>query len=181
MSNGQLALQFLFQLAIILIACRAVGGLMPRIGQPKVIGEMIAGILLAHRCSACSRRPCRRRCFPPESRGAAVGREPGRPRALHVRRRHAPAHELHQAGVPRRLLISLAGVVLPFLLGAALASCLYADGRFFTANVSNWQSMMYLGRRDVGDGVPCACPHHPGTRHRRDGARHAGAGGRIRR
>ena len=43
------------------------------------------------------------------------------------------------------MLISLAGVVAPFLLGAALASFLYADGRFFTPNVSSWQSMMYLG------------------------------------
>ena len=34
---------------------------------------------------------------------------------------------------------------MPFLLGAALASYLYADGRFFTAEVSRWQSMMYLG------------------------------------
>ena len=43
------------------------------------------------------------------------------------------------------MLISLAGVVAPFVLGAALASFLYADGRFFTPNVSSWQSMMYLG------------------------------------
>jgi Kef-type K+ transport system membrane component KefB len=43
------------------------------------------------------------------------------------------------------MLISVAGVIAPFVLGAALASFLYADGRFFAANVSTWQSMMYLG------------------------------------
>jgi Kef-type K+ transport system membrane component KefB len=43
------------------------------------------------------------------------------------------------------MLISLTGVVAPFLLGAGLASFLYADGRFFTSDVSSWQSMMYLG------------------------------------
>ena len=46
MSTAQLVMQFFIQVAIILVACKAVGGLMPRIGQPKVIGEMIAGILL---------------------------------------------------------------------------------------------------------------------------------------
>ena len=43
------------------------------------------------------------------------------------------------------MLISLAGVVAPFLLGAVLASVLYADGRFFLASVSRWQSVVYLG------------------------------------
>jgi Kef-type K+ transport system membrane component KefB len=43
------------------------------------------------------------------------------------------------------MAISFAGVAAPFVLGAALASLLYTDGRFFTAGVSRWQSMMYLG------------------------------------
>jgi Kef-type K+ transport system membrane component KefB len=43
------------------------------------------------------------------------------------------------------MLISLGGIILPFSLGAILAASLYADGRFFTAHVSAWQSMMYLG------------------------------------
>jgi Kef-type K+ transport system membrane component KefB len=43
------------------------------------------------------------------------------------------------------MLISMAGVIVPFALGAALASFIYADGRFFAPDVSTWQSMMYLG------------------------------------
>ena len=45
------------------------------------------------------------------------------------------------------LLLTLYVVFLHplFLVGAALASFLYADGRFFTPNVSSWQSMIYLG------------------------------------
>ncbi len=65
MSNPQLALQFVLQLAVILIACRAVGSLMPRIGQPKVIGEMIAGILLG---------PSLLGLFAPSAAGDAVSR-----------------------------------------------------------------------------------------------------------
>ena len=43
------------------------------------------------------------------------------------------------------MLISLTGVIAPFLLGALVASALYADGRFFLAGVSRWQSVIYLG------------------------------------
>ena len=47
MSTEQRALQFAIQLAVILITCRAVGALMPRIGQPRVIGEALVVILIA--------------------------------------------------------------------------------------------------------------------------------------
>src|SRR5688500_18803828 len=69
MSNGQLALQFLLQLAIILITCRAIGGLMPRIGQPKVIGEIIAGILLGPSLLGLLAPSAQAALFPAESRG----------------------------------------------------------------------------------------------------------------
>lgn len=47
--------QFFLQITIILLSCRAVGRLMPFIGQPRVIGEMIAGVLLG---------PSEPRCWP---------------------------------------------------------------------------------------------------------------------
>jgi Kef-type K+ transport system membrane component KefB len=43
------------------------------------------------------------------------------------------------------LLISLAGIVAPFVLGAALAWLLFVDGRFFSADIAIWQAMIYLG------------------------------------
>ena len=43
------------------------------------------------------------------------------------------------------VFISIAGVVAPFLLGAGLGSLLYADGRFFGADVSTTHGMIYLG------------------------------------
>jgi Kef-type K+ transport system membrane component KefB len=46
MSNPHLAVQFLLQLAVILVACRAVGAIAARFGQPEVVAEMIAGIVL---------------------------------------------------------------------------------------------------------------------------------------
>ena len=41
-----LAASFFLQMAVILVACRVVGMPAKKIGQPQVVGEMIAGVLL---------------------------------------------------------------------------------------------------------------------------------------
>ena len=46
MSNLQLAIQFFLQIAVILLACRLVGAIAARFGQPQVVAEMITGVLL---------------------------------------------------------------------------------------------------------------------------------------
>src|SRR5690349_14234214 len=46
MSNAELAILFFLQLAVILGVCRLVGFLAKKIGQPQVVGEMIAGVLM---------------------------------------------------------------------------------------------------------------------------------------
>ena len=46
MSNLQLAVQFFFQIAVILLFCQIVGAVAKRLGQPQVVAEMIAGVLL---------------------------------------------------------------------------------------------------------------------------------------
>jgi len=145
MANGRLALQFFLQFGIILIACRAIGGLMPRIGQPRVIGEMIAGILLGPSLLGLLAPSIQTLLFPPESLGllSAVS-QVGLVLYMFVVGTHLHIAFIKQA-FRGALLISLAGVVAPFALGAALASLLYADGRFFTPDVSSVRSMMYLG------------------------------------
>jgi Kef-type K+ transport system membrane component KefB len=46
MSNTALAIQFFLQIAVILSACRVVGIIAARFGQPQVVAEMIAGVCL---------------------------------------------------------------------------------------------------------------------------------------
>jgi Kef-type K+ transport system membrane component KefB len=46
MSNQEISIRFFLQLAIVLAAVRLVGAGARRIGQPQVVGEMIAGVLL---------------------------------------------------------------------------------------------------------------------------------------
>ena len=42
MSNAQLAVQFLFQIGVILLASQIVGAIGERLGQPQVVAEMLA-------------------------------------------------------------------------------------------------------------------------------------------
>ena len=145
MPYPSLALLFLLQLATILIACKFIGALMPRIGQPKVIGEIIAGILLGPSLLGLLAPSAQAALFPPASFGVlAALSQIGVVLYMFVVGMHLHTNFIKQA-YRGAMLISSAGVVAPFLLGAALASFLHADGRFFTANVSSWQSMMYLG------------------------------------
>ncbi|HVG85107.1 MAG TPA: hypothetical protein VM820_11330 [Vicinamibacterales bacterium] len=46
MTNIELTLQFFLQLAAILVTCRLVGLIGARFGQPQVVAEMVAGVLL---------------------------------------------------------------------------------------------------------------------------------------
>jgi Kef-type K+ transport system membrane component KefB len=145
MSNAQLAIQFFVQLAIILLACKAIGGLMPRIGQPKVIGEMIAGILLGPSLLGLFAPAAQAALFPHASLGVlSVMSQIGLVLYMFVVGMHLHTNFIRQA-YRGAILISLTGVVAPFLLGAALASFLWAAGGFFTPNVSNSQGMVYLG------------------------------------
>ena len=145
MSNLQLALQFILQFAIILLACRAIGGLMPRIGQPKVIGEMIAGILLGPSLLGLVAPSVQTILFPPESLGPlSVVSQIGLVLYMFVVGMHLHTSFIKQS-YRGAMAISFAGVAAPFVLGGVLASVLFADGRFFTDNVSRWQSVIYLG------------------------------------
>src|SRR5687767_9270715 len=145
MASYQPILQFVLQLTIILLACRGLGSLMPRIGQPRVIGEMIAGILLGPSLVGAFAPTLQMILFPPSSLGvlAAVS-QIGLVLYMFVVGMHLSTPLIRRA-YRGALLISSAGVIVPFVLGAALAYVLYTDGRFFAAGVSTVHAMMYLG------------------------------------
>ena len=145
MAYHQQALQFFLQLTIILLACRALGGVMPRIGQPRVIGEMIAGILLGPSLLGVFAPAVQLILFPPSSLGVLTAvSQIGLVLYMFVVGMHLRMPLIRHA-YRAALLISSAGVIVPFLLGAALAYVLFADGRFFAAGVSALHAMMYLG------------------------------------
>jgi len=61
MTNFQLSVLFFLQYAVILAACRGVAVVARWVGQPPVVSEMIAGVLLGRPCWACSGRAWKER------------------------------------------------------------------------------------------------------------------------
>lgn len=115
----------LLQVIVIVIAAKGMGGLMHRIGQPPVVGEMIAGILLGPSLLGLVAPQAQAFLFPDSSMGAlkllsqvgvilflfVVGME------LDLQQFRSQA----QAAV----LVSHASIVVPFFLGTAAALFLY--------------------------------------------------------
>lgn len=145
MSNFELSVRLFLQLAAILITCRLVGTLARRVGQPQVVGEMIAGVALGPSMFGHLAPALHGWIFPKESMAVLyslsqiglvlymflVGVDF---RADLVRRR------LHSAAS-----VSLAGIVAPLTLGAIIAAWLNSEVQLFAAGVTKGQAMLFLG------------------------------------
>jgi Kef-type K+ transport system membrane component KefB len=57
------------QIAVVLLACRLVGRMIARVGQPRVVGEMIAGILLGPSLLGLIAPSLQAALFPPSTLG----------------------------------------------------------------------------------------------------------------
>jgi Kef-type K+ transport system membrane component KefB len=115
----------LLQVIVIVIAAKGMGGLMRRIGQPPVVGEMIAGILLGPSLLGMIAPQAQTFLFPDSSLGAlkllsqvgvilflfVVGME------LDLDQLRNQAHAA--------VLVSHASIVVPFFLGTVAALFLY--------------------------------------------------------
>jgi K+:H+ antiporter len=140
-----LTAQFFLQLTVILLVCRLVGGLIARVGQPRVVGEMIAGVLLGPSLLGLIAPSLQSALFPESSLTVmAVVSQIGLVLYMFIVGTHLQRDFIAMA-FRGAMLISMAGVIVPFALGATLASFMHTDGRFFAPDVSTWQSMMYLG------------------------------------
>src|SRR6476469_11281988 len=132
MNNVHLAIQFFLQLAVIILFCRLVGAIALRLGQPQVVAEMLAGVLLGpslfglvwpeaqHWLFPWDRtqtvRDTQSYLFPASQLGLAlymfvVGMEF---RVDIVRKR-----------LKSSIAVSVAGMVTPFVLGVGLARVLF--------------------------------------------------------
>ncbi len=145
MSAFQLSVLFFFQLALILTVCRVVGLIGRWLGQPPVVCEMIAGVVMGPSLFGLLFPETFALVFPRESMtiiyavaqvGLAlymflVGAEF---RADLIRRNFAGA-----------AAVSSAGIAAPFALGALIALWLVGDATFFNESVSRWEAMLFLG------------------------------------
>jgi Kef-type K+ transport system membrane component KefB len=152
MNNIHLAVQFFLQIAVILLFCRFVGSIAKRFGQPQVVAEMVAGVLLGPSLFGLlwpeaqawlfpwdrsqTTRDTQSYLFPASQLGLAlymfvVGME------FRV--------DIVQKRLKSSIAVSAAGMIAPFLLGAGLAWILFHHTQLFPAKTKLSEAMLFLG------------------------------------
>jgi Kef-type K+ transport system membrane component KefB len=152
MNNLHLAVQFFLQLAVILLFCRLVGSIAARFGQPQVVAEMVAGVLLGPSLFGLlwpdaqawlfpwdktqQLRDTQSYLFPASQLGLAlymfvVGMEF---RVDIIRKR-----------LKSSIAVSAAGMIAPFILGAGLAWVFFRYTALFPQKTTLTEAMLFLG------------------------------------
>jgi Kef-type K+ transport system membrane component KefB len=152
MNNLQLAVHFFLQIAVILLVCRGVGLVAKRFGQPQVVAEMIAGVLLG---------PSLFGLLAPELQGALFPWDPAQ-KTRDTQSYLFPASQLGLAlymfivgmefrvDIVRRhfkssVAVSLAGIVTPFALGGLLGWAMFTWTDLFPAKTGLFEAVLFLG------------------------------------
>ena len=145
MSNNDLAIRFFLQLAFIVATCRVVGLLAKRVGQPQVVAEMIAGVLMGPSLFGLFMPGLQAYLFPKASMSiiyavSQVGL------VLYM---FLIGLEFQVDLIRQRLrsaaTVSAAGILLPFALGGVISTLLIRNHSFFTEGVTRWQAALFMG------------------------------------
>lgn len=145
MTPAQLSIVFFLQLAVIIAACRGVGWLAKRyLGQPQVVGEMIAGVILGPSLLGLLAPDIQGLLFPKESKGVLfVGAQFGVGLymflvGLGFRSDHFKSNAGSAAAV------SLSGMLAPFLVAILITPWLMSHG-LFNENLTIFQTTLFMG------------------------------------
>jgi Kef-type K+ transport system membrane component KefB len=145
MTSAQLSAAFFLQMFVILLACRLVGALARRLGQPQVVGEMIAGVFLGPSLLGLLMPGVQQTLFPQESlKVLYVGAQLGVGLYMFL-----VGVEFDIATFRSRMRsaasVSIAGMVAPFVLGAVLAIGLIKVPGLFSEKATLFEAMLFLG------------------------------------
>jgi Kef-type K+ transport system membrane component KefB len=146
MTAAQLSIAFFLQMAVIIVAARAVGWLAQRfLGQPQVVGEMIAGVLLGPSVLGLLAPGLEAMLFPPESKKVLfVGAQLGVGLYMFLVGLTFDRSEF-KSNARGAALVSLGGMAAPFAAAALLAPWLINMPGLFAAHVAQWQAALFLG------------------------------------
>jgi Kef-type K+ transport system membrane component KefB len=159
-SNTDLAIQLFLQLAVILGTCHVVSLAGRWLGQTRVVSEMVAGVLLGPSLLGVLAPATQSWLFPVTATLQAGGTSVTVPHPSMsilfaisqvglVLYMFLVGLEFNTRLITGRMrsagLVSAAGIVVPFALGAALSLKLTGDGRFFSAQVSPPWAALYMG------------------------------------
>src|ERR1700744_6130669 len=140
------AAHFFLELAVILIACRLVGLASERLGQPQVVGEMVAGVLLGPSVLGRVAPDVQHHLFPlgPPNVVLYTAAQIGLVLYLCLIGLNFDVNLIkHQAS--NAVAVSAARILTPLALGALIAAPLLARGTYFEKSVTLTMAMMFLG------------------------------------
>jgi len=145
MNAAQLSVIFFLQMFAILAACRIVGWAAQRIGQPQVVGEMIAGVLLGPSLFGLFWPEAQAALFPKDSlKTLYVGAQLGVGLymflvGLEFSTKHFRSRAKSAASV------SIAGMLAPFALGTGLTFWLLGQPGLFAEKTRPFEAALFLG------------------------------------
>lgn len=145
MTNAELSIHFFAQMALIIATCRAVGWVAKTyFGQPQVVGEMIAGVILGPSLFGLLAPEIQGYLFPKETKSVLfVGAQLGVGLymflvGLGFQREHFKTNATSAAAV------SIAGMAAPFALAALIGPWLLSQG-LFGEGINNVQAWLFMG------------------------------------
>lgn len=146
MTPTQLSIAFFLQVAVILVTCRLVGTAAQRwFGQPRVVGEMIAGVLLGPSLFGALAPEVQAFLFPKESKSILfVIAQFGVGLYMFLVGLGFDRDEFFR-GVKGAASVSLAGMAAPFGVAVAIAPWLLGHGGLFTPKVTQFEATLFMG------------------------------------
>lgn len=145
-SPADYSIHFFLQLALIILAARVVGWLGQKfLGQPQVVGEMIAGVVLG---------PSLFGLFFPEIQGALFPKETKN--VLYVGAQFGVGLYMFLVGCTLHLdhfktkaksaaSVSVAGIATPFAFAALITPFLLTVPGLFAEGISQWNATLFMG------------------------------------
>ena len=153
MNNTELAVQFFIQIAIILLVCRVVGVAARWVGQPQVVAEMIAGVLLGPSLFGLLWPDLQRAIFPWDEAQTARDTQsylfPASQLGLALYMFIVGMEfrlDIIQSRFRSSLAVSLAGMIAPFVLGGLLGWFFFDYTDLFPEKTTRFEAVLYLGQ-----------------------------------
>ncbi|MBB3695816.1 cation:proton antiporter [Sphingomonas sp. BK580] len=143
---GDFSIHFFLQLAVILVACRVVGWLGQKLlGQPQVVGEMIAGVVLGPSLLGLLFPGLQGAIFPKETKNV-----------LYAGAQLGVGLYMFLVGTTLRLdhfrtkarsasFVSMAGIAAPFLIAVLITPLLLGVPGLFASGISQANATLFLG------------------------------------
>src|SRR5947209_3927066 len=150
MTSQQLSAFFFLQMFVILLACRLVGALARRLGQPQVVGEMIAGVFLGPSLLGFFFPSYQLALFPKDSlKLLYVGAQLGVGLYMFLVGVEFDTGTF-RARARSAASVSIAGMIGPFILGGLLALALSKVPGLFSERATRYEAVLFMGAAKIG-------------------------------